>query len=577
VSVDNFEHSLPGIFHDMSAANPSPHSETDVGGADLVVVHEAVKLIGQAATPEIAISSILRLMSQMLGLNRGRVLLPVPGGDALRIRYSYGLTDEERARGTYGIGEGITGTVYTTGQPAVVQNVDEEPNFLFRAVDRATLPPETVAFIAVPVMDGDIPMGVLGAHRIRLRPRSINADLVILRILATLIAQMLKINALIDERTSRLAEENKELKDALDQQQEGHGILGESQAIRDALRQVLRVADTGVTVLLTGESGTGKERFAQILHLNSSRKDNPFLAINCAAIPEQLLESELFGHERGAFTGASAMKMGKLELAKGGTLFLDEIGDMNLELQSKLLRVLENKVIQRVGGVKDIPVDVRIVAATHKNLQQAVNAGSFRMDLFYRLNVFPLHLPPLRDRDGDIRILVRHILLKANQEYGRNTILSKGVMTRFEGYNWPGNIRQLENVVKRAVLIAQDGVITVPDIESILRQEASISYHLEAGQPTAPQFPAPQPTSFQAPPAQVQPQPNWGHPAAQHGGYPNAYAAPNARPYAWVDPDERETLIEALRSTGGNKTRAAMALGMTARQFRYRLEKLGIS
>jgi len=541
----------------MSAA-----SANDRGAADLTVLHEAAKLIGHSGTPEIAITGTLRLMSQMLGLNRGRVLLPSTADGLLRIRYSYGLTETERKRGLYSFEEGITGKVMQSGQQVVVQDVDQEPGFLFRAVDRATLPEGVVSYLAVPIMDGNLTVGVLAAHRLRMRPRAINADLVILRILATFIAQIIKINGLIDERTSHLREENQELKEALEQQQNNYGILGESAAVRDALLQITRVADTPVTVLLTGESGTGKERFSQILHLNSKRRDLPFLAINCAAIPEQLLESELFGHEKGAFTGATSSKQGKIELANGGTLFLDEIGDLNMELQSKLLRVLESQVIQRVGGIRDIPVDVRIVTATHKNLQEAVNRGTFRLDLFYRLNVFPIHLPPLRERTGDVRILARHFLLNANREYGRYTLFGKGVMERLESYNWPGNIRQLENVIKRAVLIALDGNITIGDIESILRQESVINSHLEAGQSALAQ-PSP------APP----PEPVAAIPAINSTGAIQT----NARPYSWVREDEEQTLLEALQQTGGNKTRAAALLGMTARQFRYRLEKLSLT
>ena len=544
-------------------------SETASGASDLTVIHEAAKLIGHSATPEIAVSGLLRLMSQMLGLNRGRVLLPSIAGDTLRLNYSYGLTDEERSRAVYAMGEGVSGSVMKSGRAIVVPDIDEEPRFLFRAVERKPLPPETVAFIAVPIMDGDKPMGVLGAHRIRLRPRSIDADLIVLRTLATLIAQVLKINTLIEARTSRLAEENRALKDALDQNQKGHGLLGESPALRAALHHALGVADTDVTVLLTGESGTGKERFAQILHLNSKRQDHPFVAINCAAIPVGLLESELFGYERGAFTGAAQRKIGKFELANSGTLFLDEIGDLTLELQAKLLRVLEGQTIQRVGGLKDIPIDVRVVAATHKNLQQVVNEGRFRMDLFYRLNVFPLHLPPLRERDGDVRILVRHFLLLANREYGRSSFLSDAVMHRLEQYSWPGNIRQLENLVKRAVLVAQEGEITVSDIDAIFRQEASFSGHLNEGRQRQ-----------TAPAAKVANGSRAQHtPAGQGPSDPLLGDEPQFAPrrYAWVSDDERESLIQALRGARGNKTRAALALGMTLRQFRYRLEKLGIS
>lgn len=536
---------------------PTPQDEASA--SDLLVLHEAAKLIGRVGVPELAVNGLLRLTSQMLGLNRGRVLLPTSNLDKLRIHYSYGLTSDERERGTYDLGEGISGRVMTTGQTAVVQDIDDEPLYLCRAVDRETLPNDVVAYIAVPIIDGDTPVGVLAVHRLRKRQRPIKADLTILQIIATFIAQILKINTLIEERTANLLEENRELKGALDTQSNSpgvsYGILGESLALKFALRQALQVANTAVTVLLTGESGTGKEKFSRVLHLNSNRKDESFLAINCAAIPEQLLESELFGHEKGAFTGASHLKIGKLELASGGTLFLDEIGDLSLELQSKLLRVLEKQIIQRVGGVKDIPVDVRIVAATHNDLQTAVNEGRFRLDLFYRLSVFPLKLPPLRERQGDIRILARYFLQDANQEYMRDSHFTSGVMERLESYNWPGNIRQLENVIKRAVLLSQGTEIKPSEIELILQHESNIATHLESGQTSG----------FSSPSQATMPR---AIPAEANSGL---------RPYAWVSEDEKESLLDALKQAGGNKTRAALLLGMTPRQFRYRLQKLGIT
>lgn len=523
---------------------------------DLAVIHESAKLIGSAESPTIAITSILRLISQMLGLNRGRVLLPSVTNDKLTIRYSYGLLDEEQLRGVYSLNDGITGKVMQSGRQAVIQNIDDEPDFLYRAVSRSTLPKDVVSFLAVPIFDGNVAIGVLGVHRLRKRRRSFNADLIVLKIISTFIAQIIKVSNLIDEKTQRLRLENDELKDALSNITSDHGILGESRSIRDALKQILMVSETPVTVLLTGESGTGKERFSQVLHLNSPRKDKPFLAINCGAIPEQLLESELFGYEKGAFTGANQQKKGKFELANNGTLFLDEIGDLSLELQTKLLRVLENRVIQRVGGLRDIPIDVRIVTATHKNLQNEVNNGNFRLDLFYRLNVFPIHLPPLKDREGDIRILSRHFLLNANKEYLKNTVLSKGVLERLESFSWPGNIRQLENVIKRAVLIAQDGNITSSSIELILGQESLISKktHTKLTE-------SPKPLNIPS-----------------HSLAEDPFGSTlTGRPYNKVKTEDTEKIIEALSKAGGNKTRAAALLGMTPRQFRYRMERLRIS
>ena len=529
--------------------------EEDNEKVDLSVLHEAAKLIGQSDSPEIAIGNLLRLMSQMLGLNRGRVLLPCTLGKALRINYAYGLTHEEKTRGSYLLSEGVTGHVMKTGQTAVVQNIDEEPLYLYRAVDRASLPNEVVAYIAVPILDGEITIGVLACHRLRMRKRAIDDDLVILKIIATFIAQIIKINNLIEERTARLTEENKELKDALSQHNAGHGILGESEAIKNALRQVVQVADPTVNVLLSGESGTGKEKFSRMIHMSSSRRDEPFIAVNCAAIPENLIESELFGHEKGAFTGATTMKKGKLELANGGTFFLDEIGDLDLELQSKLLRALESSSIQRVGGSRDIPIDVRFISASHKNLQRAVNEGKFRLDLFYRLNVFPIMLPPIRERTGDIKILAIHFLLEANREYNRSVFMAKGTMESLERYSWPGNIRQLENVVKRLVLTCQGNEITVRDLQHILAQESHIDGHVEAGRQQFSQAHLPQ-------------TPVYGYPYEQNTVQ---------RPYNWVREDEADILREAYDRCGGNKTRAAASLGMTPRQFHYRVQKLGLT
>ncbi|MHB8921302.1 MAG: sigma-54 interaction domain-containing protein [Halothiobacillus sp.] len=541
--------SLPALPEDVAA--------TDVEDVELLIICEATRLLSQATTPDVAIEGILRLMSQMIGLNRGRVVLPDDAGKEMQIRYAYGLTPSERKRGRYALGEGVTGRVMQTGQIAVVQNIDDEPIYLTRAVDRATLPQETVAFIAVPILEGDSTMGVLGAHRLRGRKRPFSRDITLLRVLSTLIAQVLSMNRLIEEKTAWLADENQALKQALDQKSENtHGILGESPALQHALRQALNVSPTQATVLLAGESGTGKERFARMVHLTSQRRDGPFMAINCAAIPDALLESELFGHEKGAFTGAVVMKKGIVELSEGGTLFLDEIGDLAIDLQSKLLHVLEKQAIKRVGGTKDIPVNIRIIAATHKNLQKAVNEGRFRIDLFYRLNVFPIHLPPLRERTGDVRSLARHFLQTANQEFDRNTMFGVGVLERLEAYNWPGNIRQLENVIKRSVLIAQDRQIAINDITLILQHESHIGTHLEAGTAQAQEVAVPV--------------------MALPGAAPPRHADIPQRGYGWVSADEIASLREALRSARGNKTRAAASLGMTPRQFRYRLEKLGL-
>ncbi len=526
--------------------------------SELLVVQEAARLITKSSDPEPAIRGILRLLSQLLGLNRGRVLLPCPDDGTLDIRYSYGLTVEERSRGRYMIGEGITGKVFQTGQVALIQDIDQEPTYLARAVDRTTLPNEAVAYIAVPIVLDEFPAGVLAVHRLRQRERPFRRDVALLQVLATLIGQVLRVNQLVAERTANLLSENQLLKNKLESKGARYGIMGQSPALQQAIQQALQVASTGTTVLLLGESGTGKERFARMQHLASDRAEGPFVSINCAAIPATLIESELFGHEKGSFTGATAMKRGKIELASGGTLFLDEIGDLDLELQAKLLKVLEHKIIQRVGSSKEIPVDVRILAATHKNLQEAVNENRFRLDLFYRLNIFPIRLPPLRARQGDVPILARYFLNLANQEYGRVTSFGPGALEMLDGYPWPGNIRQLENLVKRSVLMSTDSLITRDLIKQILSDEDGINApENPLSSPVRGYYPEPPPTPV---------------------GHVHSPLAPpdGLRPYARVRDDEKGRILDALRRHQGNKTRAAIGLGMTPRQLRYRIQKLGL-
>jgi Nif-specific regulatory protein len=533
-------------------------SETTIN-SELLVVQQAARLITHSADPEPAIQGILRLLSQLLGLNRGRVVLPNKQTGRLEIQYAYGLTDAERNRGQYLIGEGVTGRVYQTGQLALIQNIDEEPTYLTRAVDRVKLPNEAVAYLAVPIVLDELPVGVLAVHRLRSRERQFQRDLSLLQVIATFIGQVLRVKELISERTAHLLSENKLLRNKLESKGAQYGIIGESPALQRAIEQALQVARTGTTVLLLGESGTGKERFSRMQHLASERAAGPFVAINCAAIPASLIESELFGHEKGAFTGATAMKKGKIELANGGTLFLDEIGDLDLDLQTKLLKVLEDREIQRVGGTRGIPVDVRIVAATHQNLQEAVNENRFRLDLFYRLNVFPIRLPPLRARHGDVPILARHFLNAANEEYGRNVVFGPGSLERLEHYPWPGNIRQLENLVKRAVLLCMETMISRDLVEQILTEEEGITApsqgigNKEVRDAVSPHYELP--VASASVPLGI-----------QHG----------IRPYARVRDDEVGQIIDALKLNYGNKTRAAISLGLTPRQLRYRMKKLDI-
>jgi len=539
-------------------ANITSFSEVDSPAESLhrqetLLMRECIRLMGRSLEPDRVIREMLHLLSELLGLNRGRVALPEADGEQLVIRHAYGLTRAETARGRYAQGEGITGRVMRSGETLIVQDIDSEPAYLSRAVRRASLPQETVSFIALPLeIDGRV-AGVLGVHRLRQRRRALAADMAILRTVATLIGQVLQVNRLVAERTARLEAENRRLRQALAQSQASpsmHGIVGRSPLLARALRQLEQVAGSDASVLLLGESGTGKELFAQALHRMSPRAAAPLVKVNCAAIPDTLFEAELFGHEKGAFSGAAQARPGRFEMADGGTLFLDEIGDLPLALQVKLLRVLQERVIERIGGRKEIAVNVRIVAATHRDLQQLVAEGRFRADLFYRLNVIPVALPALRERAEDIKHLALHFLDQINLAHGRRVALAPAAMASLVAYPWPGNIRQLYNVLERVVLLAERERIDDAAVEYALVTEAQ-------GQPVD----------------VLQPR----RAAAATSSRKGAAAHPGlVREWRPVLGCEKTDIAAALEAAGGNKSRAAQALGFTLRQFNYRMRKLGV-
>ena len=354
-----------------------------------------------------------------------------------------------------------------------------------------------------------------------------------LRLAAVLIAQVLQVSEAVAHRTARLEDENRDLRSALERTRANFGVLGESPAIRACLAQLARVADTTATVLLLGESGTGKELFAKALHLAGARRDGPFVKVNCAALPETLVEAELFGYEKGAFTGAAGAHAGRFEQADGGTLFLDEVGELPLSAQAKMLRALQDRTVTRLGGKRDVAVDTRVVAATNRDLARAVAGGAFRADLYYRLNVVPLALPALRERGGDAGLLARHFFQQSCLAYQRRLSLDEGALGLLAAHGWPGNVRQLHNVVERLVLLAEGPVVSSADVRSVLSGDAGF-------------FASPVREASVAP-------------AAAIAGRP-------------VDAD---ALRAALAAARGNKSRAAQALGLTLRQFDYRLKKLG--
>ena len=513
---------------------------------ELLLMREVMRLAGQSLSPERVLHEMLHLMSELLGLNRGRVVLadsqPEPGQPrTASIQYAYGLTRDETQRGRYAWGEGVTGRVLATGLPAIVQDIDAEPVFLFRTVPRKQLPPETVAFIALPIKLNHATIGVLACHRIRSRQRHLNDDLALLRVLATLAGQMLQLEAYVAEQTRQLEARNAVLARALNAKTARYGLIGNSPALLQALSELERVSQTQATVLLLGESGTGKELFARAVHLASGRRDQPFIKVNCSAIPDTLFESELFGYERGAFTGASSARAGWFEQADGGTIFLDEIGELPLGLQSKLLRTLQEGTLVRLGSTRELKVNVRLVAATNRDLSGEVEAGRFRQDLFYRLNVIPIRLPSLRERPEDIRPLALHFVSRANQAHQRNVNLSPEALERLEQHGWPGNIRELGNLIERLVLLADGAPVSLAELRRFMPPSAATRAALATPQPGQP------------------PQ-----------GLPTE---PLVRGYGSAASHSAQALLAALAQNQGNQSRAAQSLGLTLRQFSYRLRK----
>jgi Nif-specific regulatory protein len=532
---------------------------TDWHAQELLLMREVMKLVGRSLAPAFVLREMLHLMSELLGLNRGRMVLadePVAGQErTASVRHAYGLTAEETARGVFRWGEGITGRVLASGLPAIVQDVDAEPLFLFRTVARADLPPQTVAFIALPIELNGVTIGVLGCHRIRSRQRHLNDDLAVLRILATLAGQLLRLEQLVAEETRQLAARNEALERALDVGSARYGLIGRSPPLLQALGELERVSQSQATVLLLGESGTGKELFARAVHLASGRRDRPFIKVNCSAIPDTLFESELFGYERGAFTGAHGARAGWFEQANGGSIFLDEIGELPLAMQSKLLRTLQEGTLVRLGGTREIRIDVRLVAATNRDLAQEVQAGRFRQDLYYRLNVIPIRLPSLRERREDIRALALHFVSRANQAHQRNVNLSPEALARLEAHDWPGNIRELGNVIERLVLLADHTLVTAAALERFLPD----------AQATATTGPRAIPTPASAPIAPL---------AAPTPTSPPGHTL--VRDYQSARSHDLQQLQAALAQHQGNQSRAAQSLGLTLRQFGYRLRKAGL-
>ena len=473
---------------------------------------------------------ILHLIAGHMEIPRGTLTILNRAREEIAIEEAYGLRPDEQARGRYRMGEGVTGKVIDTGQPVVVPNIADEPLFLDRTGSRKNVNKRDVAFICVPIRIGSEVIGALSADRLHNEGMSLENDVRLLTIIASSISQAVRLRQLAQEELEKMREENRRLHDQLKTRYDMKTIVGNSKGMQTVYSLIDKVCRTNATVLILGESGVGKERVAQTIHYSSNRASRPFVKVNCAALPESLIESELFGHERGSFTGATMARTGRFEAAKDGTIFLDEVGDLPPVVQVKLLRVLQEKEFERVGGNAPIKLEARIITATNKDLETLVREGKFREDLYYRFNVFPILVPSLRDRKTDIMLLADHFIQKYGREHGKEiTRVSTTSTDMLMSYHWPGNVRELENCIERAIILCTDGVIH--------------SYHL---------------------------------PPNLKGGGPDGRDTTASGFRGIMASMEREIIMEELKRTGGNMAKAARALVITERMMGLRVARYGI-
>ncbi len=440
----------------MPVSTRKPRIRGDV--KELQLLFEVSRALDTSMDLRDVVGPVLKLLHDHLGLIRGTLSLVNRQTGEIFVEAAHGLSASQVQRGLYKPGEGVTGRVIQTGKPAVIPRLSEDPLFLDRTQARRNLSKDDISFICVPIKLGNEVLGALSVDRPVADGVSLDEDVRLVSIIASMIAQAVRLRQSAQEERERLLQDNLRLQDELKERFKPANIIGNSRAMQAVYDMIAQVSRSDTTVLIRGESGTGKELVANAIHYNSMRAGKPFIKVNCAALPETILESELFGHEKGAFTGALAQRKGRFELADGGTIFLDEVGDFTPATQIKLLRVLQEREFERVGGTGTIKVDVRVIAATNRNLEELISEDTFRQDLYYRLNVFPIHIPPLHERRSDILLLADHFVEKYSRINHKNIRrISTPAIDMLMAYHWPGNVRELENCVERAVLLSQEG------------------------------------------------------------------------------------------------------------------------
>jgi Nif-specific regulatory protein len=497
--------------------------------AQLEVLYEISKVLATHSDQREMLQSILNILEERMEMKRVTIMLLTADGSELVVEAVRQDAGEFVKNARYAIGEGITGKVLETGNPEIVPLVSREPRFKGRVYKRNDSESINISFICVPVRLGNETVGTLSTDLPPLDMAILKEYTRVLTIVASIIANDVYQRRMARKEREFLECENKRLRGELEDKFRPENIIGNSGSMRKVFLRIHQVASSDTTVLIRGESGTGKELVASAIHYNSNRSEFPFIKLNCAALSENLLESELFGHEKGAFTGASQRRVGRIEQAEGGTLFLDEIGDFSPAVQVKLLRVIQEKEFERVGSGQTQKANVRIIAATNRDLEQAVQTGDFRQDLYYRINVFPVFLPPLRERKDDILLLANHFVRKYSEKMNKEIKrISTPAINMLTSYHWPGNVRELENCIEHAVLLSSDGVMhgyTLPPTLQMPESKDVVSL----------------------------------------GALKQKVAVL-----------EREMIVEALKRSKGNVCAAARELGITGRMVRYKIDNLKI-
>jgi Nif-specific regulatory protein len=439
---------------DVSLSITATERTTD---QELSILTEIGQLLSSTLELREAFGQMMQIISDKLNMRRGTLVLLDESTGRLRTEAAIGMTHEEMERGKYAVGEGITGSVVATGRPRVIPDIRHEPDFLNRTGRLTPHANQPISFICVPIKIEGQTAGALSIDQPMSSEEQLRSDAKLVEIIAAFLAQAIQINRMVLRQKEELLEENAQLRAQVRDRYRFENVIGDSPAMHEVFAVVGQVANSRATVLLLGETGTGKEMIAKAIHYNSPRREKPFIRVNCGAMTSTLLESELFGHVKGSFTGAIRDKMGRFEAADGGTIFLDEIGTLEPQLQVKLLRVLQEREFERVGETQTTKVDVRVIAATNVDLQEEVAKSNFREDLFYRLNVVSIYLPPLRNRREDVPRLIDYFLDKYNAQNSRKLRrISRDMLNVLLRYPWPGNVRELENAIERAVVLSRD-------------------------------------------------------------------------------------------------------------------------